>query len=623
MTESVRLHRAAVAALLGLFVVCGSVSLRGDSATFDETPHLGAGVSYLETGDFRLNPEHPPLAKLVAAVPLVVSGRGGGDYRSRAWTGPADEWVFGFDLINGPPELEARRDPAARLTPARTAMLALGALLCLVVYGWARELWGPHAGLLALGLAAICPTILAHARLVTTDAPGALGILATAWAFWRYTRSPSLLRASVTGVALGAAFLFKFNTVVLAPIIVLLAAVAVASRRLTVKQAATAILAAGAIGYAAIWAGYGLRYAASPDGSHALPWASVTEGAPLSPPVALAREHRLLPEAYLYGLAYAKAQAKGRTAFLDGEESNAGFYRYFPEAFLFKTPPAFLILAGWVIAAGVRRSGGRSFDGWCLALPPLALSAVAIVSRFNIGHRHIAFVYPFLYIAVAPAAAWILERGRRRVAVLALLAGCVLSFALATPRYLSYVNVLGGGSRAGWRHFADSSIDWGQDLRRLKRWMDAEGVEEIGLAYFGTADPRAYGIRFRKVALFLDYYQDVPQSLPRRGETLAASVALLHGLFLGTDRAFLIETVRHGWVSRQQAEEYLADRQARTDRGQPVRHAAPWMIERGLITREQAREIEDGLPGGWLARARDTWTPIGRAGDSILIYRVE
>src|SRR5262249_46353118 len=104
---------------------------------------------------------------------------------------------------------------------------------------------------------------------------------------------------------------------------------------------------------------------------------------------------------------------------------------------------------------------------------------------------------------------------------------------------------------------------------------------------------------------------------------LAASVSVLQGLFVPTDRSFALEVVRRGWVTRARAEEYLADREARTRRGEPVKHASEWMLARGGVTREQAQSIEGPLPGGWLKRARDRWTPIGRAGDSILIYRVE
>ena len=80
-------HRIAVPALVALFVVCGFISLTLDSATFDETAHLGAGVSYLETGDFRLNPEHPPLVKLIAAAPLGPPSPRWRDYDSPVWRG--------------------------------------------------------------------------------------------------------------------------------------------------------------------------------------------------------------------------------------------------------------------------------------------------------------------------------------------------------------------------------------------------------------------------------------------------------------------------------------------------------------------------------------------------------
>lgn len=617
-----RIRHAVVAGLLGLFLVCGVVSLRGDAATFDETAHLGAGVSYLETGDFRLNPEHPPLAKLIAAAPLSALGRGGGDYASAAWTGAfADEWVFGFELINGPIGAQVRRDPAVRLMPARLAMLGLGLLLCVAIYAWACELYGPAAGLTALVLAVTCPTILAHARLVTTDLPGALGSVATAWTFWRWSRQPTWRRAAVMSAALAAALLFKFSTMLLIPVILVLAAAAVATGRVRAKPAVGAIALMAAVSFGAIWGAYGFRFGACPTPGRSLDWPSLSASPASS--IVFAREHQLLPEAYLYGIAYANAEASGRTGFLDGEESNAGWYRYFPEAVLFKTPVPFLLLVLWVVGIGAWRARGRSFDGWCLALPPLTIAAVAVVSRFNIGHRHLAPVYPFLCLAAAPAGVWILDRSRRALVVVALLLGCGVSFVIATPGYLSYFNVLAGGARGGWRHFVDSNIDWGQDLGRLERWMVANGAGEIDLAYFGTADPKAYGIAFRKVALFLDPYPDMPVTRPEPGSLLAASVTLLQGMYLDSDRALATELLRRRLVARSDIDAYLADRRVRDLRGHAVKHLGPWMIERRTLTADQVHDAADALPGTWLARARDEWTPIGRAGDSILIYRAK
>jgi len=627
-------HSVAIPALVALFLICGFVSLSRDSATFDETAHIGAGVASLEAGDFRLNPEHPPLAKWIAAVPLAVLGRGGGRYDSPAWTGSrlsegdarrshADEWRFGFELVNGPMGEAARRDPALRLTPARTAILVLGALLALVIYAWTHELFGPPAGLLALALAVTCPTILAHARLVTTDLPAALGFTATMWLTWRWLAAPSWRRAAGAGLALGAAALFKFSCALLAPLIVILAAAAVVTGRIGARRAAAGVLVIASTAYVALWAGYGFRFAASRDAGYVLEWQDLEAGSRPAAPILFAREHRLLPEAYLYGFAYAKSLSVGRIAFLDGEQSLAGWYRYFPEAFLLKTPPAFTALAGWLLVAGLLRTRGKSFDGWCVALAPLTFAALAVQSRFNIGHRHLSPVYPFLCIAIAPAATWLEERGAKAVAAAALIVSCFVSFAFATPRYLSYFNVFAGGARGGADHLVDSNIDWGQDLGRLKRWMDAQGVAQVDLAYFGTADPRAYGIAFRKVALFFDFYPELEVVRPGPGHYLAASVTLLAGVYTHGDLDFANEIVRRRAVAASAVTDYLADSDARSSRGLPMVHVADWMIERRLISEEQRRAVEATLPATWLTRIHERLKPVAWAGDSIAIYKLE
>ena len=627
-------HRVAVPLLVAMFVVFGLVSLTLDSATFDETAHLGAGVSYVERGDFRLNPEHPPLVKEIAAAPLLLLHRGGGEYGSTLWNGEpisdtdprrshAAEWGFGFELLNGPHESAARRNPADRLVPARSTVLILGALLALVVYAWARELFGPPAGLLALALAVTCPTLLAHTRLVTTDVPAALGFTATAWLVWRWVAVPTTTRTSLDGASLGAALLFKFSCALLAPLIILIAALGVATGRVPVRRAIAGVSLIAALAYVAIWAGYGFRFAASRDPGYVLEWQDLDADTPPSAPVRFAREHHLFPEAYLFGFAYAKSQSEGRVSFLDGQQSLAGWYRYFPEAFFLKTPLAFMALALWVIGAGLLRTRGRSFDGWCVALLPLAYAALAVQSRFNIGHRHITAVYPFLCIAIAPAASWLMERGTRSIAVLALTGSCFISFALATPRYLSYFNVAAGGPRGGVRHLVDSNVDWGQDLRRLKLWMDAHGVSDVDLAYFGTADPRAYGIGFRKVALFIDFYPNLPVVRPEPGRYFAASVTLLAGIYMNADRAFATTILERRIVPRANVEEFLIDNEARTKRGLTLIHVADWMIARGYMTADQRRAVEDGIPGYWLERIYKTQTPVGWAGDSIAIYRVQ
>src|SRR4026207_1792573 len=93
---------SAVAGALLMFmaILAGGSALR-ESVTIDEVAHIGAGVSYLQRLDLRLNEEHPPLPKILAALPLVLRGVHA-DYSHISWTvsekffhAYAGQWVFG------------------------------------------------------------------------------------------------------------------------------------------------------------------------------------------------------------------------------------------------------------------------------------------------------------------------------------------------------------------------------------------------------------------------------------------------------------------------------------------------------------------------------------------------
>jgi hypothetical protein len=614
-----RTHFLAVLALLSVFTVCGLVSLAGDSATSDETAHLPAGYTYLDRGDLRLNPEHPPLAKAWAALPLWLAGAGRPDYAGEDWARAA-QWRFGFAFLNGPPEAAARRNPDAQLLAGRAMILALGLLLCLLVHRWAGTLWGNEGALVALALCALSPVVLAHARLVTTDLPAALGFTATLWSFARFLRAPSPGGAALTGLALGAALLTKFTALLLPPaLLVAAAAWTVRSRRLAPLGG---LLAAGILAYAVLWAGYGFRFAPAPEGAYALPWGAMarSEGPPPAA-MALARDWRLAPEAYLFGLT-AALHDETRLAYLNGVESVIGWRSYFPLAFLYKTPPAFLLLTGWALLVCLRR-GGRRREVLLLLLAPVALYAlVSVRSRLNIGHRHLLPIYPLLCVtagALAPQAR------RRRVAAWGLglgLAGCAVSFALATPGYLSYFSVLGGGSRGGYRHLLDSNLDWGQDLKRLAAWQRAHGGEPVDLAYFGTADPRAYGLRYRKVVWVHDLRPEEPSVRPEPGKLLAVSLNLREGLYLERDRELARAAFTRGWLDVATIRRYAVLRQERIERATPYPAFGDWAVAEGLLTREQVAAAAEDLLATTFARLRDQETPVGFAGDSIAIYRV-
>ncbi len=228
------------------------------------------------------------------------------------------------------------------------------------------------------------------------------------------------------------------------------------------------------------------------------------------------RRHRALPEAYLYGLSSVFRFSHLRNAFLNGEVSLTGWRWFFPYTFLVKTPlPVFGVLALALAAAVARRKrpGGGAGPAFYETLPLWILLgsywAVAIAGHLNIGHRHILPTFPPMFV-LAGAAAWWLEgwlgagRAERsaagtpagRVAGVALgglVAALAAGMAWCFPNYLAYFNSIAGGPAHAYRHLVDSSLDWGQDLPGVARYLDRHQVTgPVYLSYFGIASPNYY-----------------------------------------------------------------------------------------------------------------------------------
>src|SRR5215469_9923122 len=195
-------------------VLAGGAAL-GESVTTDEVSHIGAGVSYLERLDLRMNPEQPPLAKVLAAIPLVSRGVRR-DYTHISWRlsekfFPAymGQWVFGGWL------LERWNDPKTLLKWARLPMLLLMLALGGVVFLLARRLGGAWGGLLCLCLYASAPAFLAFGPVVDTDVALALFSVLALWTFANLWREPTPGNVWLFGLSLAGALLAKFTAGVL------------------------------------------------------------------------------------------------------------------------------------------------------------------------------------------------------------------------------------------------------------------------------------------------------------------------------------------------------------------------------------------------------------------------
>lgn len=498
-------HRPAVLLLLAAFLLSCVQGLLRDSPTVDEFAHLPAGYYYLKTGNFYHYSLNPPLVKLISALPLL-------GLQPRIDTAARIEhtgwypWVFATDFLE-----RNRGNYEGIFLFGRLPVVLLGLLLGLLVYRWARELYGADGALLALAFYALCPSIAAHAHLATVDVGAALFAVLALYAFDRYLRQPGPASLALAGLGLGLALLAKFTALLLLPVLALLTLWGLARREIGWKAVAGGAALCG-LSLLVIDLGYLFQGVGTPLGELRLQSRSLA---------GLARSFPGLPSPLpgpflqgIDGLQLINEQGE-YPGYLFGQWSQAGWALYYPIAILFKTPLPFLLaglLAPWI---GSRRREERAVWFPLLAL----LAAFSLLSRIDYGIRYVLPVLPLLAVYAGRLAPW-LRTARKpvRTAAAALLLTLPVTSLLAAADTIGYFNLLAGGR--GERILLDSNLDWGQGLKRLKTWMDREGVEEIGLAYFGHVDPALYGIR---------WHLPEPLSTSGRPGPVAVSLNFLHG----------------------------------------------------------------------------------------------
>ena len=290
-----------------------------------------------------------------------------------------------------------------------------------------------------------------------------------------------------------------------------------AGGRATARAVATLAASCAAAALVAIWAAYGFRFSAvrgdqattatmhvlsdagrprptTPAGAWEAVLHDPATGAdrrgPLPPLLRFARDHRLLPEAYLYGIAYVAKKGLNRAGYLRGQYTRSGFASYFAWAFAIKTPLPSLLLAAFGLVALVgrwRKQPQLPPFAWGSLVFALGYLAALHASALNLGLRHLLPIAPLW--ALAAAAAW--PQGpptpaARRWALLisALIGWLAFSTLMAAPHFLGYFNESVGGWRRGHLYLVDSNLDWGQDLLRLEKRLRGEQ----GPIYLAQAD---------------------------------------------------------------------------------------------------------------------------------------
>lgn len=474
-------------------------SMLGDGPTMDEQNHIARGLAFLRTGDPRLSLEHPPLVNVVSALPLLTLPHIRLPTDHPSWDRP-EGWYEFADLL-----LWEYNDDVTRMVfLARLPILFMHVGLALVGFHFARKLWGSRSAFVAFLLLLFEPNHLAHGRYSTTDLGGAAFLLLATFLLWRFWSSPTRpwVNWVLAGVGLGLAFGSKLSTLAFVPIFAIMALIPVEIQqpgatywRATLSRLLK-LAAAGLLALLVLWAIFGFEFKPFFFQSPYLTFLNEVNGP--------------MPTFWAGVEQIAGFAGRGRgSAFLLGDFSDTGFLAYFPVAFLTKTPVAVLLLLPVAVVLLLRDAHSR-IKALFLLVPTLLYFLLSMFSALNIGYRHLLLITPFIMLLISglvrhqskpfdglPATS---RDGQRRIypyLYYGLILTVLVSDLLIHPHYLSFFNWPAGGPQHGYNILVDSNIDWGQDLLRLKRWLDEQGVSSVNLAWFGSADPGYYDIPYR------------------------------------------------------------------------------------------------------------------------------
>lgn len=464
--------------LLQVWSSADRINLLGDEGT-----HLASGYSYWSSRDFRLNREHPPLVKLVGALPLVLKGLSTEQswpifLSAPAWdTTTNHQWDFAESLLlyeNGgqlPENLKAAR---------RAESIFVLTLAC-CIYWLSRRLFGTLGGIISLLAAVFNPDVLAHAGLITTDMAMATFYFAAPVSLWWYLQRPAAVKLATVGLMLGLGLASKYSNLLLLPVLTIMVAVAWKVRLACHELPSTWFNPFGR-GAAALH----LRQACSASGFLVATAALVLWSAYLftEPFVQYWQSYQLLYSNLTADFQY----------FMLGDYAPR-FWNYFLVTTSLKTPlPLFGLLALALVAFWLFwRHTLSALTKLVLFLPPVLLFVVMSLKAQNMGHRYVLGIYPYAFVVLGMTSYWFRQGGKAAKSVMALLVIACLAAntyagVRAYPFYLSYHNALVSSSLDFIEDLDDSNNDWGQGWLELARIQKEERLSPLFVYPYGGTE---------------------------------------------------------------------------------------------------------------------------------------
>ncbi len=437
--------------------------------TEDEPDHIASGMELLQFGTYTYERLHPPLVRLAVALGPYLNGNRLEVQRDGNIIG--DTMVF----HDGSRALHSTGDYWGSLRLARMGVLPFLILFFSVTFVWARSLHGEWAGVMAVALLSLLPPILGHAGLATLDVPCAATVLLALFLFTRWLDAPTMRGAVLVGIAVAIAWLTKFSSIAF-----LGAGFALALAWTRPKVAWKQVAIAAVAGIVTLWAGYAFSVHRLDEawGPHPRIDTILEQHPSLRPAFQLAMTTPLpLTELVIGVRDLGRKNELGHESYLLGESRRTGWWSFFPVVLGVKTPLGFLLLALAGLVVTLRTQNKLP------ALYALAIFAVCVVSRIDLGVRHILPIYPLLAMCAAPL---IVNISPRWVLLPSLLfAWTAMDSVRAHPDYLAHFNEIAGNQPE--RILAESDLDWGQDLDRLAKRLRSLQVPSVSIRYFGSA----------------------------------------------------------------------------------------------------------------------------------------
>jgi hypothetical protein len=535
-----------VSALLAVMAFQMLSAAHSDGSTSDEQIHILSGYTTLTQAHVLFDPEHPFLAKALAALPLLfirpnVPTAAAHLTPRQAEVGydtykEANQW--GYQMI-----FNSGNNADQLLFVSRAIIALLTVLLALAIFLWTKSLFGTASALAALVIIAFEPSFIAHGHLANDDTVASLFFLSTIASFYSYLKKPTWRTIILAGCSLGLGLISKYSLLLLGPTFIILLGMWLLYQhrqsnpvipsiftklRSTWQRYTLGLVTIFIISWACVWAAYGTLILINPAQNPT----SITNVTQVPSSLAKITPY-VLPVMYAKGAAILfDPNSHGRDGYLLGACYKGGLWDYFPILTIFKAPLPVLGLFLCTCFIWLKRRKSIGFTPLIFLVAIGLYGAFCMSSNINIGFRHILPAYALLLVIAAYPFSLInwreqakrfgylvsatihrlhaLRQSRDNVdsqspkhfptlpplhsftlptLLLACLVAIVASASFAYPNYLSYFNILSGEPRNIPFISGDSNVDWGQGTKQLEAYMQQHHIQTIAFDNFiGTGE---------------------------------------------------------------------------------------------------------------------------------------